>query len=374
MIRNNTSYDVNRDKIYTYIRWFYRKILCLLIVLFVDYESWLRFPFVPSSRGDSVAVSLIDAKGTKSGYPYLSTDVWFEVAKEIQDLHLPVVFVNQRKGLTVEWLQEFLQGRTEPAIILTANNLDKATPGTKELDELIRKDDLIIRVYATNPKYITNKLRALPLGPKFQYSSTDFFGEEKHNVKHLNEAGAGDASATRKLHMMSKKKTVLVTQMRKAGNNIHHRAEHLKALRSQLSASNITEGKRTDFPGFLKQVKDAAFVFSPPGNGFDCHRSYEALYMGSVPIVMSSAVDDMFDGLPVWLVSDYSEVTDEKLIEKHDYFYGQDRGWNYEMLYAPFWVEKLKLEINKPSVSLMGFNLRSAEKNDSKSSLARALT
>ena len=37
-------------------------ILCLLIILFVDYESWLRFPFEPSSRGDSVAVSLIDAK------------------------------------------------------------------------------------------------------------------------------------------------------------------------------------------------------------------------------------------------------------------------------------------------------------------------
>jgi hypothetical protein len=52
------------------------------------------------------------------------------------------------------------------------------------------------------------------------------------------------------------------------------------------------------------------FVLSAPGNGLDCHRTYEALYLGSIVIMKSSSLDPIFRGLPVALVEEWREVLD----------------------------------------------------------------
>src|SRR6185369_3063317 len=50
------------------------------------------------------------------------------------------------------------------------------------------------------------------------------------------------------------------------------------------------------------------FVLSPPGVGFDCHRTWEALVLGCIPIVKSSCIDRVYEDLPVWIVNDWEEV------------------------------------------------------------------
>ena len=52
------------------------------------------------------------------------------------------------------------------------------------------------------------------------------------------------------------------------------------------------------------------FVLSAHGNGLDCHRTYEALYLGSIVITKRSSLDPLYDGLPVVCVSDWREVLD----------------------------------------------------------------
>lgn len=50
------------------------------------------------------------------------------------------------------------------------------------------------------------------------------------------------------------------------------------------------------------------FVISPPGNGFDCHRTWEAIYLGCVPVVLRSALADEFvSNLPILAVEDWNE-------------------------------------------------------------------
>ncbi len=58
-----------------------------------------------------------------------------------------------------------------------------------------------------------------------------------------------------------------------------------------------------------------AFVISPPGNGLDCHRTWEALALGCIPIVMRSGslLDLLYESLPILLVDDYSVITEEAL-------------------------------------------------------------
>jgi hypothetical protein len=58
-----------------------------------------------------------------------------------------------------------------------------------------------------------------------------------------------------------------------------------------------------------------AFVASPYGGGYDCHRTWEALALGCIPILHSSSLDPLFEGLPVLIVKKWSDIT-HKLLEE----------------------------------------------------------
>ncbi len=56
------------------------------------------------------------------------------------------------------------------------------------------------------------------------------------------------------------------------------------------------------------------FVLSPPGRGWDCYRTYEAIAMGAIPIVRRMAgMDRVVEGLPVVTVNDWNEVTPHRV-------------------------------------------------------------
>lgn len=73
------------------------------------------------------------------------------------------------------------------------------------------------------------------------------------------------------------------------------------------------EPKRTNTITCYKQYSKYAFVLSPFGNGLDCHRTWEALAMGCIPILCHSQLDPLFEDLPVLLLNDWSDLTQELL-------------------------------------------------------------
>jgi hypothetical protein len=52
-----------------------------------------------------------------------------------------------------------------------------------------------------------------------------------------------------------------------------------------------------------------AFVLSPEGGGMDCHRTWEALTLGCIPIVKRSAFSDLFHNLHVLVVDDWGDIS-----------------------------------------------------------------
>jgi hypothetical protein len=58
------------------------------------------------------------------------------------------------------------------------------------------------------------------------------------------------------------------------------------------------------------------FGFSPKGNGQDCHRTWEMLFFGMVPIVKTSSVDPLFTGLPVLIVKEWMDICQEGFLDK----------------------------------------------------------
>ena len=88
---------------------------------------------------------------------------------------------------------------------------------------------------------------------------------------------------------------------------------------------------------YLNDMLHSKFVISPRGNGIDCHRTWEALLVGAIPIVKSSALDPLYENLPVLIINDWECITKEFLESK--YYEIQNQTYNLEKIYADFWKE-----------------------------------
>lgn len=73
------------------------------------------------------------------------------------------------------------------------------------------------------------------------------------------------------------------------------------------------EEKKIPRPNTWVKQKNFAFVISPHGDGLDCHRTWEALCLGCIPIVKTSSIDKLYDDLPVLIVKDWKDITSELL-------------------------------------------------------------
>ena len=82
-----------------------------------------------------------------------------------------------------------------------------------------------------------------------------------------------------------------------------------------------------------------AFVISPHGNGLDCHRTWEALCLGCIPIVKTSPLDSLYEELPVYIVQDWSDVTEENLRRVLNDF--SNRKFDLNRLTLKYWMDKI---------------------------------
>ncbi len=98
-------------------------------------------------------------------------------------------------------------------------------------------------------------------------------------------------------------------------------------------------GPKRSFLDFMRDMAHYQFVASPTGDMDDCHRHWEALLAGCVPILYSTPMDELFDDLPVIIVKDYNDLTTEFLNNKYEEFH--HKKFNLEKLYMQYWVDKI---------------------------------
>jgi len=82
------------------------------------------------------------------------------------------------------------------------------------------------------------------------------------------------------------------------------------------------------------------FVLSPHGAGLDCHRTWEALILGCIPIVKAAKLNDLFVDLPVIVVQDWKQITPAFLAENLQLL--NNKAINTEKLFMSYWRIKLK--------------------------------
>ncbi len=121
------------------------------------------------------------------------------------------------------------------------------------------------------------------------------------------------------------------------------RGDRAEALSKIDSTIHFKVEKYIDRDQTWKMQSKVCFVSSPQGNGFDCHRTWEAILLGCVPIVKDT--DTLFDGLPVWIVNDWSEVTAEAVLQKKEEFSSRLAEFASEKLFLKYWMSVIRSKV-----------------------------
>ena len=91
---------------------------------------------------------------------------------------------------------------------------------------------------------------------------------------------------------------------------------------------------------YLKELKQYRYVLCPAGNGLDCHRTWEALLMGCIPVMKHSFLDPMFEDLPVIFVNEWQEINQRFLDRKYEEI--MNRTYRMEKVYGDYWYNLIK--------------------------------
>ena len=103
---------------------------------------------------------------------------------------------------------------------------------------------------------------------------------------------------------------------------------------------------RMDVHTYYETLGTHKFVVSPEGNGVDCHRHYEALIYGCIPIVEDNPIiRAKYGNVPILWTTDYSEITPSYLEQKYTEMLKQT--WDFSALMIDTWppAEKTKIKI-----------------------------
>jgi len=197
-----------------------------------------------------------------------------------------------------------------------------------------------IHIFAQNATIMHHKVTALPIGLDYhsQMEFDDAFGEPsaspKAQEKVLQEIKDGSAPfAKRKLMCYANFNSKADPGSKKFG---YDRENAIKEIQKELIEYQEEKIPRSDT--WRRQVQ-YAFVICPHGNGLDCHRQWEALCLGCIPIVVTSPIDVLYKDLPVLIVKKWSDITHQLLQDTVNKF--KDTRFNYDKLLLSYWVDKI---------------------------------
>ena len=115
-----------------------------------------------------------------------------------------------------------------------------------------------------------------------------------------------------------------------------NRANILATLKSKSFSVSVD---RKDFYSYFNELKEYQFIASPPGTGIDCHRTWEALYAGCIPVVEKHFMYDSYN-LPIIQIDNWNDLTLDLLVYKFNLL--KDKIFSYDQLTTLYWIRKIK--------------------------------
>jgi hypothetical protein len=261
-----------------------------------------------------------------TSYPFMSSDTLRMFCTSIWDeTKIPFCPAAVKDGDTIflnaELLENFfteIHPRIKNKYILVTHASDSAIPGKYRscLD-----DDTLAAWFGTNVAIDHPKMFFIPIGIANRYWPHG-------NIEFLSRA---IASAP-----LIPKNKLLYMNFTVATNSDRRKP----AYDYFVSKPFCYRSNYKSYEAYLFDTAQSKFVLSPAGNGMDCHRTWEALFLGSFPVTKHSPLDKLFEQFPIVIVDDWSQVTEEFLNTKYEEL--KNFVYDRKKLYAPYWLDQIK--------------------------------
>ena len=199
----------------------------------------------------------------------------------------------------------------------------------------------------SNSSLNSNKLTAIPLGVDYHTLSSGkkiFWDSNKKAIDQEKDI----LSISNKSPKWDDKKDVCFASYHFVNINKYNNDRNQATKVFKGKKYSIFLNKRTNRKTLLALTGLFKFGISPFGQGLDCHRTWETLIMGSVPIVRKSGICEIFEGLPVIIVNkweDFDFVKSKKYIYE---FFSDSKNENWrDRLTLDFWWGKIHAKCNQ---------------------------
>lgn len=94
-----------------------------------------------------------------------------------------------------------------------------------------------------------------------------------------------------------------------------------------------------NFDGYLDNIYSHKFVLCPEGNGTDTHRTWECLYLGTIPVEKRNINNSFYEDLPICFVDEWEDINEDFLNKEYERI--NNNVFNLEKLNFLYWVEKI---------------------------------
>jgi len=310
------------------------------IVQLFDYRNWISpylYPNISDYTYDFMAVK------------HKAREEWGKelVSEVAENLPLHKVIWIAALVKNEQHFAKYMAHQIKSPYVLLAGKNDKEFRPWKFNKYLKGAESKICKIYSRNMASDEEKYVALPVGMGQEFWNDEIF------VAHALEALIKENWIKPK----EKKNQIFIAWADKTS---------LSGLRSDLRRimcpldtfickeddspeSTLTKRNDSDIIGYFKQLETFRYVLSPPGEGYDCFRTWEALFLRSIPIVQRDLVkSSVFENLPVWIYDDLMEV--EKLT--HD---DLNEHWNaidwdsyeWDRLTRQYWENRIRADAEK---------------------------
>ncbi len=257
-----------------------------------------------------------------SSYPFVSGDGFRALARlrfdSIEDVEAAsndasfkvgkgdIVFV--ANSIVKDFFEKVHPDISDPYVLITHNGDDNVNE-----DYFRFIDSKIIRWFAQNVLVSHLKVTPIPIGlENLHYYQNGIISYFKAMRKKLEKNGSTNNDLERKARIFYHFKVRTNSGERQPAFDYFNRNQLAETIEDKLSPWL-----------YLNKLSRYMFVASPPGNGVDCHRTWEALYLRTIPIVKDSPAMRSFTelGLPLWIVREWSELdglAEDDLAQKYD--------------------------------------------------------
>lgn len=189
----------------------------------------------------------------------------------------------------IDYVHSFFRQKnfSKPFILITHNgDLPVDESYSQYLDE-----ELLISWYGQNICFKHPKLKSIPIGL-------------------ANEIWPhGNVEVFEKVMSKNLEKNNLIYVNFDVNTNLKERTYCL----SELHSKGLKMSEKLGFENYLEKLSQSYFVISPNGNGIDCHKTWEALYLKTIPIVTNSFNISFYKNSPILVLEDWKNLQIENI-------------------------------------------------------------